>query len=35
MSTFLKYFENIGKHMSFIIENDNVLHKYNKMWNKN
>ena len=27
-------FENGGKNMSFIIKNDNLLDKYNKIWGK-
>ena len=34
MSGYLKYFENGGKNMSFMIENDSVLVKYNEIWNK-
>ena len=29
-----KYFENGGKNMSFMIKDDNVLDKYNKIWDK-
>ena len=31
MSGYIKYFENGGKNMSFIVKNDNVLDKYNKI----
>ena len=34
MSGYLKYFENGGKNMSFMIENDSLLVKYNESWNK-
>ena len=34
MSGYIKFFKNAGKNLSFMIENDNVLAKYNKMWNK-
>ena len=34
MSGYIKFFKNGGKNLSFMIENDNVLAKYNKMWNK-
>ena len=34
MSGFIKYFENGGKNMSFMIEDDSVLIKYNEIWNK-
>ena len=34
MSGYIKYFENGGKNMSFIIKNDSVFVKYNKIWNK-
>ena len=33
MSEYLKYFENGGKNMSFMVKDDNVLDKYNKIWN--
>ena len=29
----MKYFENGGKNMSFMIEDDSVLFKYNETWN--
>ena len=28
----MKYFENGGKNMSFFIKDDQVLNKYNKIW---
>ena len=34
MSGYIKYFENGGKNMSFIIKVDNVLEKYNEIWDK-
>ena len=34
ISGYLKYFENGGKNMSFMIENDSLLVKYNESWNK-
>ena len=34
MSGYIKYFENGAKNMSFIIKDDDVLDKYNKIWNK-
>ena len=33
MNGYIKYFENGGKNMSFMVKNDNVLDKYNKIWN--
>ena len=30
----MKYFENGGKNMSFMVKDDNVLDKYNKIWDK-
>ena len=33
MSGYIKYYENGGKDMSFIIKDDDVLHKYNEIWN--
>ena len=35
MSGYIKYFENGGKNMSFMVKDDNVLDKYNKIWNVN
>ena len=34
MSGYIKYFKNGGKNMSFMVKDDSVLHKYNKIWNK-
>ena len=34
MTGYIKYFENSGKNMSFVIKDDNVLHKYNEIWEK-
>ena len=36
LSGYMKYFENGGKNMSFVIKNDDddVLDKYNKIWDK-
>ena len=34
MSGYIKYFENGGKNMSFIIKVDDVLEKYNQIWDK-
>ena len=31
---YIKYFENGGKNMSFIIKDDSVLVKYNEIWKK-
>ena len=31
MSGYIKHFENGGKYMSFMVKNDNVLDKYNKI----
>ena len=33
MSGYIKYFENSGKNMSFMIKNDICLDKYNEIWN--
>ena len=35
MSGYIKYFDNGGKNMSFLIEDESVCLKYNKIWNKN
>ena len=32
MSGFIKYFENGGKNMSFFIKDDEVLEKYEQIW---
>ena len=34
MSGYIKYFENGGKDMSFVIKDDDVLDKCNEIWNK-
>ena len=34
MTGYIKYFENEGKNMSFVIKDGDVLNKYNKIWNK-
>ena len=34
MSGYIKHFEHGGKNMSFMIEDDSVLVKYNEIWNK-
>ena len=34
MSGYIKYFEKGGKNMSFMVKDDNVFDKYNKMWDK-
>ena len=34
MSGYIKYFEDKGKNVSFMIENKSVLTKYNEIWNK-
>ena len=34
MSRYIKYFENSGKNMSFMIKNKNILDKYNEIWEK-
>ena len=34
MSGYIKYLENGGKSMSFIVKNDDVLDKYNEIWDK-
>ena len=34
MSGYIKYFENGGKNMSFVTKDDDVLDKYNEIWNK-
>ena len=32
MSGYIKYFENVSKNMSFLIKDDEVWDKYNKIW---
>ena len=34
MTGYIKYFENDGKNMSFLIKDDSVLNKYDEIWNK-
>ena len=34
MSEYIKYFENRGKNMSFVIKDHSVLDKYNEIWKK-
>ena len=34
LSGYIKYFEKGGKNMSFMVKDDNVLDKYNKIWGK-
>ena len=34
MGGYIKYFENGSKNMSFVIKDDDLPNKYNKMWNK-
>ena len=34
MSGYIKYFENGGKNMSFVIKDNDVLDKYNELWDK-
>ena len=34
LSGYIKYFENGGKNMSFMLQNDHVLNEYNKIWDK-
>ena len=34
MMGYIKYFENGGKNMSFLIKNDSVLNKYNEIWDR-
>ena len=34
MNGYIKYFENRGKNMSFVTKDDDVLDKYNEIWNK-
>ena len=34
MTGYIKYFENGGKKMSFMVKEDDVLDKYNKIWGK-
>ena len=34
MSGYIKFFENVGKSMSFVAKDDDALDKYNEIWNK-
>ena len=34
MSGFIEYFDNGGKNMSLMVEDDGVLFKYSDVWNK-
>ena len=34
MSGYIEYFENGGKNISFVIKDDDVLDKYNEIWDK-
>ena len=34
MTGYIKYFENGGKNMSFVIKKDDLLDKYNEIWDK-
>ena len=34
MRGYIKYFENGGKNMSFVIKDNDVLDKYNEIWDK-
>ena len=34
MSGYIKYFENGGKNISFIVNDVSVLNKYNEIWDK-
>ena len=34
MTGYMKYFENRGKNMSFVIKDDDVLDKHNEIWDK-
>ena len=34
MTGYIKYFKNDGKNMSFLIKDENVLDKYNEIWDK-
>ena len=34
MSGYTKHFENNGKNMSFMVKDDDVLDKYNELWDK-
>ena len=34
MSGYINYFANRGKNIYFVIKDDDMLHKYNEIWNK-
>ena len=34
LTGYIKYFENGGKNMSFVLKDDDVLDKYNEIWDK-
>ena len=34
MTEYIKYFENRGKNISFVIKDDYVLDKHNEIWDK-
>ena len=34
MSGYIKHFEDGGKNISFMVKNDDMLDKYNEIWNK-
>ena len=34
MSGYMKYFENVGKNISFMVKNDMCLDKHNEIWDK-
>ena len=34
MSRYIKYFKNSGNNMSFMVKDDSVLDKYNKVWDR-
>ena len=34
MSEYIKYFDDGGKNMSFIIHGDSAIAQYNEIWNK-
>ena len=34
MSGYIKYFKNGGKNMPFMVKDDSMLNKYNKIWDK-
>ena len=34
MNGYIKYFKNGGKKLSFLIKDDNILNKYNELWDK-